>query len=167
MKPPPFAYHAPESLDEAVATLAEQGDDAKVLAGGQSLIPLLSLRLARPTALIDLNGIAELSSIDVNGQTDDRRDDPSPHRRALATRSRGAVPLLAAAAPYIGHAAIRNRGTIGGSLAHADPAAELPAVALALDATFEAAQHAAASGRSPPPTSSPATSRPRSRPTRS
>ena len=69
MKPPPFAYHAPESLDEAVATLTEQGDDAKVLAGGQSLIPLLSLRLARPTALIDLNGVSELSSIEVNGQT--------------------------------------------------------------------------------------------------
>jgi carbon-monoxide dehydrogenase medium subunit len=137
MKPPPFAYHAPESLEEAVATLAEQGDDAKVLAGGQSLIPLLSLRLARPTALIDLNGVSELSSIEVNGET--AIGAMTRHRtieRSVEIARR--VPLLAAAAPYIGHAAIRNRGTIGGSLAHADPAAELPAVALALDATFEA-----------------------------
>ena len=92
MKPPPFAYHAPESLDEAVATLAEQGDDAKVLAGGQSLIPLLSLRLARPTALIDLNGVSELSSIEVNGQT--AIGAMTRHRtdRTLAPRSPGRCP---------------------------------------------------------------------------
>lgn len=137
MKPPPFLYVAPTSLDEAVAAIAEHGDDAKVLAGGQSLIPLLSLRLARPTALVDLNGVTELAAIEVNGavrigamtrhRTLERSPDVARH-----------VPLLAAAVPYIGHAAIRTRGTIGGSLAHADPAAELPAVALALDAAFEA-----------------------------
>jgi carbon-monoxide dehydrogenase medium subunit len=137
MKPPPFVYVAPTSLDEAVTALAEHGEDAKVLAGGQSLIPLLSLRLARPTALVDLNGVAELASIDVNGMTaiGAMTRHRAVERSAEVDRH---VPLLAAAIPFIGHAAIRTRGTIGGSLAHADPAAELPAVALALDATFEA-----------------------------
>ena len=136
MKPPPFEYVAPTSLDEAVAALAEHGEDAKVLAGGQSLIPLLSLRLARPTALIDLNGVAELSGVTVNGSV----SVGATTRHRTIERSAevaAAAPLLAAAVPYIGHTAIRTRGTIGGSLAHADPAAELPAVALALDATFE------------------------------
>ena len=137
MKPPPFTYVAPESLDEAVSALAEHGEDAKVLAGGQSLIPLLSLRLARPTALIDLNRVSSLSSIEVNGST---TIGAMTRHRAVERSADVAshVPLLAAAVPYIGHAAIRTRGTIGGSLAHADPAAELPAIALALDATFEA-----------------------------
>jgi carbon-monoxide dehydrogenase medium subunit len=137
MKPPPFVYVAPTSLDEAVSALAEHGDDAKALAGGQSLIPLLSLRLARPTALIDLNGVSELASIEVNGLTSlgAMTRHRAVERSADVARH---VPLLAAAVPYIGHAAIRTRGTIGGSLAHADPAAELPAIALALDATFEA-----------------------------
>ena len=108
-----------------------------MLAGGQSLIPLLSLRLARPTALVDLNGVAELSSIAVNGMT---AIGAMTRHRAVERSADVAkqVPLLAAAIPYIGHVAIRTRGTIGGSLAHADPAAELPAIALALDATFEA-----------------------------
>jgi carbon-monoxide dehydrogenase medium subunit len=137
VKPPPFTYVAPESLDEAVSALAEHGEDAKVLAGGQSLIPLLSLRLARPTALIDLNRVTELSSIEVNGST---TIGAMTRHRAVERSADVAshVPLLATAVPYIGHAAIRTRGTIGGSLAHADPAAELPAIALALDATFEA-----------------------------
>ena len=137
MKPPPFVYVAPTSLDEAVTALAEHGEDAKVLAGGQSLIPLLSLRLARPTALVDLNGVGELASIDVNGMT---AIGAMTRHRAVERSADIArqVPLLAAAIPFIGHSAIRTRGTIGGSLAHADPAAELPAVALALDATFEA-----------------------------
>jgi aerobic carbon-monoxide dehydrogenase medium subunit len=137
VKPPQFVYVAPTSLDEAVSALAEHGEDAKVLAGGQSLIPLLSLRLARPTALIDLNGVAELSSIAVNGMT---AIGAMTRHRAVERSADVAkqVPLLAAAIPYIGHVAIRTRGTIGGSLAHADPAAELPAIALALDATFEA-----------------------------
>ena len=137
MKPPPFAYFAPTTVQEATELLAEHGDDAKVLAGGQSLIPLLSLRLARPTALIDLNGVDELSHIETNGVT--TIGAMTRHR----TVERSAViavnvPLLAAAVPYIGHSAIRTRGTVGGSLSHADPAAELPAVALALDATFVA-----------------------------
>ena len=137
MKPPPFVYVAPTSLDEAVTALAEHGEDAKVLAGGQSLIPLMSLRLARPTALVDLNGVAELASIAVNGMTS---IGAMTRHRAVERSADVAkqVPLLAAAVPYIGHVAIRTRGTIGGSLAHADPAAELPAIALALDATFEA-----------------------------
>jgi CO/xanthine dehydrogenase FAD-binding subunit len=137
VKPPPFEYFAPTSVEEAAALLAEHGDDAKLLAGGQSLIPLLSLRLARPAVLVDLNGVPDLRGIDVNGvatigamtthRTIERSD-------AIAR----SVPLLAAAVPYIGHTAIRTRGTIGGSLSHADPAAELPAVALALGATFTA-----------------------------
>ncbi len=137
MKPPPFLYEAPHSLAEAVAALSEHGEDAKVLAGGQSLIPLLSMRLARPSALIDLNGVVELASIELNGATTigSMTRHRAVERSADVTRL---VPLLAAAVPHIGHAAIRTRGTIGGSLAHADPAAELPAVALALDATFRA-----------------------------
>jgi carbon-monoxide dehydrogenase medium subunit len=137
VKPPPFDYVAPTTLDEAVSALAEHGEDAKVLAGGQSLIPLLSLRLARPTALVDLNGVAELQGIRVNGAV----EIGATTRHRAVERSADvarAVPLLAAAVPYIGHTAIRTRGTVGGSLAHADPAAELPAVAIALDATFEA-----------------------------
>jgi len=137
VKPPPFDHVAPTSLDEALDALAEHGEDAKVLAGGQSLIPLLSLRLARPTALIDLNGVRELDGVQVNGHV----EIGAITRHRAVERSaelRSAVPLLATAVPYIGHTAIRTRGTIGGSLAHADPAAELPAVAIALDATFEA-----------------------------
>ena len=137
MKPAAFEYVAPTSLDEAVATLAELGEDAKVLAGGQSLIPLLSLRLARPTALVDLNGVDELQHISVNGSV--RIGAMTRHRHVERSTEIGAsAPLLTAAVPYIGHPAIRTRGTIGGSLAHADPAAELPAVAVALDATFTA-----------------------------
>jgi CO/xanthine dehydrogenase FAD-binding subunit len=136
MKLPPFAYEAPTTVAEAVDLLAEHGDEASVLAGGQSLIPLLALRLARPAVLIDINGVDELSGVSAdNGQvaigavTREYLAEESP---AIAD----AVPLLAAALPLIGHEAIRSRGTIGGSLAHADPAAELPAVARALDAEF-------------------------------
>jgi aerobic carbon-monoxide dehydrogenase medium subunit len=136
VKPPAFEYVAPTSLDEAVAALTEHGEDAKVLAGGQSLIPLLSLRLARPTALIDLNGVAELTSVTVNGSVAIGAMTRHHALERSADIAR-AAPLIAAAVPYIGHRAIRTRGTIGGSLAHADPAAELPAVALALDATFD------------------------------
>jgi carbon-monoxide dehydrogenase medium subunit len=135
VKPVAFEYVAPTSLDEAVAALAEHGEDAKVLAGGQSLIPLLSLRLARPTALVDLNGVDELQHLTINGSV--RVGAMTRHRHVEhAAEIAASAPLLAAAVPYIGHAAIRTRGTIGGSLAHADPAAELPAVAVALDATF-------------------------------
>ena len=136
MKLPPFDYEAPQTVSEAVELLAEYGDEASVLAGGQSLIPLLALRLARPAVLIDINGVAELSGVSVtNGGT----TIGAMTREYVAEESQtvaDAVPLLAAALPLIGHEAIRSRGTIGGSLAHADPAAELPAVARALDAQF-------------------------------
>jgi carbon-monoxide dehydrogenase medium subunit len=136
MKLPPVDYEAPTTVSEAVGLLAEHLDQASVLAGGQSLIPLLALRLARPAVLIDINGIAELSGVSA---TDSRVTIGAMTREYVAEESgtvTDAVPLLAAALPLIGHEAIRNRGTIGGSLAHADPAAELPAVALALDAEF-------------------------------
>jgi len=136
MKLPPVEYEAPTTVTEAIGLLAEYGDEASVLAGGQSLIPLLALRLARPAVLIDINGIDELSGVSradgwvAIGAT--TRDYLAEESAAVAET----VPLLAAALPMIGHEAIRSRGTIGGSLAHADPAAELPAVARALDAEF-------------------------------
>ena len=136
MKLPPVEYVAPSTVSEAVALLAEHQDEASVLAGGQSLIPLLALRLAHPAVLIDINGIAELSGVSApNGWVAigaTTREYVAEESATLAA----AVPLLAAALPLIGHEAIRSRGTIGGSLAHADPAAELPAVARALDAEF-------------------------------
>src|SRR5712691_5341154 len=133
MKPPKFDYLAPTSLDEALALLAEHGDAAKVLAGGQSLVPLLNFRLVRPGYLVDLNEIRELAYIrPENGRV---AIGALTRQRALETSTlvRDQVPLLADAMPHIGHVQIRNRGTIGGSLAHADPAAELPAVVAALD----------------------------------
>ena len=132
MKPPPFEYNSVVSVDEAVALLGEHGEDAKVLAGGQSLVPLLALRLARPARLIDINRVAELTSV-TNGSG---LTVGSVVRQRVAERSETvaiANPLLVRALGLIGHAAIRNRGTIGGSIAHADPAAELPTVLLALD----------------------------------
>ncbi|MGH3189800.1 MAG: FAD binding domain-containing protein [Streptosporangiaceae bacterium] len=136
MKLPPVEYEAPTTVAEAVDLLAERADEASVLAGGQSLIPLLALRLARPDVLIDINGIAELSGVSA---ADGQVRIGATTREYIAEESQtvaDAVPLLAAALPLIGHEAIRSRGTIGGSLAHADPAAELPAVARALDAEF-------------------------------
>jgi carbon-monoxide dehydrogenase medium subunit len=136
MKLPQVEYEAPTAVSEAVDLLAEHLDEASVLAGGQSLIPLLALRLAHPEVLIDINGIAELSGVSA---TDGWVAIGAMTREYVAEESQAladAVPLLAAALPLIGHEAIRNRGTIGGSLAHADPAAELPAVARALDAEF-------------------------------
>src|SRR5260370_7550630 len=136
MKLPPFEYEAPTTVAEAVDLLAEHGDEASVVAGGKSLIPLLALRLARPAVLIDINGIGELSGVSA---ADGWVAIGAMTREYVAEESEtvaDAVPLLAAALPLIGHEAIRNRGTIGGSLAHADPAAELPAVARALDAEF-------------------------------
>ena len=134
MKPAPFDYVAPRSLDEAVAALAEGGPEAKLLAGGQSLIPLLNFRLARPALLVDLNRVAELAYVRprnrgtaIGAMT---RQATIERDRALSEKQ----PLLAEAIRWVGHAAIRSRGTIGGSLAHADPAAELPAVAVCLDA---------------------------------
>ena len=136
MKLPPVEYEAPTTVAEAIDLLAEYSDEASVLAGGQSLIPLLALRLARPEVLIDINGIDELSGVSA---TDGWVAIGAMTREYVAEESEivaDAVPLLAAALPFIGHEAIRSRGTIGGSLAHADPAAELPAVARALDAEF-------------------------------
>ena len=136
MKLPEVEYEAPTTVAEAIDLLAEHGDEASVLAGGQSLIPLLALRLARPEMLIDINGIDELSGVSV---IDGRVVIGAVTREYVAEESgtvADTLPLLAAALPLIGHEAIRSRGTIGGSLAHADPAAELPAVARALDAEF-------------------------------
>ena len=136
MKLPEVDYEAPTTVAEAVDLLAEHGDEASVLAGGQSLIPLLALRLARPAVLIDINGVHELAGVSA---TDGQVAIGAMTREYVAEESvtvADAVPLLAAALPLIGHEAIRSRGTIGGSLAHADPAAELPAVARALNAEF-------------------------------
>jgi aerobic carbon-monoxide dehydrogenase medium subunit len=136
MKLPPVDYEAPRTVAEAVELLAEHRDEASVLAGGQSLIPLLALRLARPALLIDINGVAELSGV---AATNGGVTIGAMTREYVAEESEilaRTVPLLARALPFIGHEAIRSRGTIGGSLAHADPAAELPAVARALDAEF-------------------------------
>jgi aerobic carbon-monoxide dehydrogenase medium subunit len=136
VKLPCVEYEAPTTVAEAVELLTEHQDQASVLAGGQSLIPLLALRLARPAVLIDINGLRELSGVSV---TDGWVAIGAMTREYVAEESEtvaGTVPLLTAALPLIGHEAIRSRGTIGGSLAHADPAAELPAVARALDAEF-------------------------------
>jgi len=139
VKPSAFSYHSPERVDDVVALLAEHGDAAKVLAGGQSLVPMLSLRLAAFEHLIDLNKVAGLSGIERNNG---HLRVGAIVRQATAEHSAdvaASVPLLAKALPHIGHFQIRNRGTVGGSIAHADPASELPAVTLALDATIEAA----------------------------
>ena len=136
MKLSPVDYEAPGTVAEALDLLAEHGDEASVLAGGQSLIPLLALRLAQPAVLIDINGVAELSGVST---TDGWVTIGATTREYMAEESATiaeSVPLLAAALPLIGHEAIRSRGTVGGSLAHADPAAELPAVARALNAEF-------------------------------
>src|ERR1700758_2565038 len=124
MKLPPVEYEAPTTVAEAIDLLAEYVDEASVLAGGQSLIPLLAMRLARPAVLIDINGIDELSGVT---STDGWVTVGATTREYVAEESgtiADAVPLLAAALPLIGHEAIRSRGTIGGRLAHADPAAE-------------------------------------------
>jgi carbon-monoxide dehydrogenase medium subunit len=131
MKTPAFEYHAPRTIDEALALLGEHADDAKVLAGGQSLVPLLAMRLARPTQLVDINGIKDLAGIrPINGTGVTigalTRERIAEHSPLVAERT----PVLAEALPFIGHVSIRNRGTIGGSIAHADASAELPAVAV-------------------------------------
>lgn len=136
MKPAPFSYYCPETLDEAVHLLDEHGDDGKILAGGQSLMPLMSLRLARPAVIVDMNRVPGLDRIAANG--DGLSIGALTRQRALERNADLAAnsPLLAAAVPLIGHFQIRNRGTVGGSLVHADPASELPAVSMALGADF-------------------------------
>ena len=140
MKPHRFDYHAPESLEGATSLFDQYGDDAKALAGGQSLMPLVNMRLAQPEVIVDLNRVASMAYVE-----------ESPHgglRVGAMTRVRtlerlsglrDSAPLLFAAIPHIGHFQIRNRGAVGGSIAHADPAAELPAVAVALGAELVAA----------------------------
>jgi carbon-monoxide dehydrogenase medium subunit len=130
-----FTYHRPSTLDEALSLLAEHADDAKVLAGGQSLLPMMGLRLARPDHLIDIGGLGpELDTIDA-GPSGVRIGALVRHARAETDAGVAEhAPLVAAALPHVGHRAIRTRGTVVGSIAHADPAAEMPAVCLALDA---------------------------------
>jgi CO/xanthine dehydrogenase FAD-binding subunit len=135
VKPPPFDYDRAMGLDEALALLAEHGDDAKVLAGGQSLVPLLNFRLARPERLIDINEVRQLERLELNGTL--RIGALTRQATVEASRDvRERVPLLHEAIRYVAHPQIRNRGTIGGSVAHADPSAELPAAFAALDAAF-------------------------------
>lgn len=133
MKPAPFAYVRPVSLSDAVECLVANGDDAKVLGGGQSLIPLLAFRLVRPSVLVDLGAVPGLDQIVLTG---DRLviGARATHRAVeLDEDVRRVVPMVTAALGHLGHVAIRNAGTVGGSIAHADPAAEWAAVALALD----------------------------------
>ena len=135
MKPPVFEYHAPALVDEAIALLTRYGGDGKILAGGQSLMPLLNFRLSRPAAIVDLNGISSLAYV--------REDNGVIHFGAMTRQRtiefsdvvRRRLPLLTEATALVGHLPIRTRGTIGGSIAHADPSAEYPAVLAALDGT--------------------------------
>jgi CO/xanthine dehydrogenase FAD-binding subunit len=138
MKPAPFDYHVPDSLERALDLLHEYGDQAKLLAGGQSLVPAMNFRVAQPAVLIDLNRVFELSYI---------REEDSLLRIGAMTRERQleldpliskSLPLLDEAMPNVAHPQIRNRGTLGGSLANADPAAELPVIMLALEARLKA-----------------------------
>lgn len=139
MKPAPFDYHAPTDLDEVIELLGTFGDGAKVLAGGQSLVPLLALRLAAFEHLVDIGRLAELQGI--RQKDDETLEIPAMTTQAELVRTPivDRLPLVSRAASLIGHFQIRNRGTFGGSLAHADAASELPAVALALDAELAAA----------------------------
>lgn len=136
MKPAPFNLLRTRSVDEALGLLQAHGDDAKVLAGGQSLVPLMNFRLAQPRNLIDLNGIRGLDQIRFHEQTLSLgamlRQRDVERSAAVAER----LPILHDAIEQVAHPAIRNRGTVGGSLVHADPSAELPLLAIALDATF-------------------------------
>lgn len=136
MKPAPFAYARPDTTEEALAILAEHAGEARPLAGGQSLVPAMNFRLAQPAMLVDLNRVNELDGIEatdhglrIGGMTRHRALERSADIARLS-------PLIAEAMPFVAHVPIRTRGTLGGSLAHADPAAELPAVMLALDATI-------------------------------
>ena len=138
MKPSAFEYFNPQSVQEAIDLLQRHGDDAKIIAGGQSLVPMMNFRLARPEILIDINGIQELDYIKVEGDelvigalTRERDIEQSP----LVIEK---WPFLSKAISFIGHSAIRNRGTIGGSLVHADPSAEIPTALCALDGSIKA-----------------------------
>ena len=143
MKPASFDYHRPDTLDEALTLLNRYGDEAKLLAGGQSLVPAMNFRVAQPAVLIDLNNLRELDfvrdnngSLSIGAMTRERRLEFDP----LIARH---LPLLTETMPNVAHPQIRNRGTLGGSLAHADPAAELPVIMLALGARLKARSGAA------------------------
>ena len=138
MKPAPFEYHVPDSMEEILFLLHNNGDDAKLLAGGQSLVPAMNFRVVQPSTLIDLNRVQELDYV---------REDGACVRIGAMARERTLefdpliskrFPLLAEAMPHVAHPQIRNRGTLGGSLANADPAAELPVIMLALGARLKA-----------------------------
>ena len=137
MKPPAFAYAAPATIDETVGLLGAHGDEAKLLAGGQSLVPLLNMRLARPTFLVDLNRVSGLSSITLDGEEIAIGAMSRHHDLETSQVVRDRCPILAEAVSRIGYRAIRNRGTLGGSLAHADPVAELPCLAVTVGAAIE------------------------------
>jgi len=137
VKAAPFGYSAPRSLDEAIEILGQFDDDAKVLAGGQSLVPVLAMRLSRFEQLVDLQHVPDLVGVTRSNGTV-RIAAMTTHTAVGRSAEAAAVPLLTKATPFIGHEAIRNRGTLGGAIAHADPAAEWPAVALALGARLEA-----------------------------
>lgn len=139
MKPAPFEYQAPDSLDAALSILAENGGEAKLIAGGQSLVPAMNFRMVQPSLLVDIAGLKELDYV--------RRTEDGDLQIGALVRHRGIElnpliaqesPLLHDAVPHIGHPQIRNRGTLGGALVHADPAAELPVIALALGARMQA-----------------------------
>lgn len=136
MKPARFRYYDPETVEELIPLLDRLGQDAKILAGGQSLVPLMNFRLARPQHLLDINKISSLDYIRQENNT--LAFGALTRQRTVETSDlvREQNPLLVEASRYIGHLAIRNRGTVGGSLAHADPAAEWPALAMVMDATF-------------------------------
>ncbi|MCA9874729.1 MAG: xanthine dehydrogenase family protein subunit M [Anaerolineales bacterium] len=141
MKPAPFEYFAPTSIPDALVLMEQYGYDAKLLAGGQSLLPVMNFRLAQPAVLVDLNGIAELGALP-------RLEPDGLHVGAMVRQSHlersqiiaATLPLLHETMPHIAHPQIRNRGTLGGSLAHADPAAELPVISVALEARFRLQQ---------------------------
>lgn len=136
MKPAPFEFHRPNDLGEVLALLADYGDDAKILAGGQSLVPMMNLRVVTPAVIVDINRVPGLSGVGVSGESvvigAMTRQNDVLHDAAI----RRAAPLIEKALAHVGHVQTRSRGTIGGSLAHADPAAELPLAMVALDAVF-------------------------------
>ena len=145
MKAPPFTYHRPDTLDDALALLAEHGDDAKILAGGQSLIPLMGLRMGRPEHVVDIGRIPGLADITVDDAGAVTFGALVRHEQANTSELVAAhAPLIAETMPWVAHRAIRTRGTVLGSIAHGDPAAEMPAVVIATGATLVATS---ASGR--------------------
>jgi aerobic carbon-monoxide dehydrogenase medium subunit len=137
VKPASFDYHPPDTVEQAVGLLAQLGEDAKILAGGQSLVPMLSMRLAYFAHLIDISRLSELQGIDRRGNEVWIGAGTTEAKVGADPQVREAVPLLTLATPFVGHFQIRNRGTLGGSIAHADAAGEYPAVALTLDAVME------------------------------